>query len=88
MARQDKGAGGANPMDWNRKVITYVGKEDGHIYDCTIAVIYDYSYMECIGGNIICVDLRNILPQFKNEEKRAGHAMFIDIDTLEIGRRE
>ena len=39
MARQDKGAGGAHPEDWDGKVITLIGKKDGHIYDCTIGVI-------------------------------------------------
>ena len=39
MARQDKGAGGANPVDWDGEVITIVGKKDGHIYDCTISAL-------------------------------------------------
>ena len=36
--RKDKGAGGATPMDWDKKVFTLTGKEDGHIYDLTIRV--------------------------------------------------
>ena len=60
-------------MDWKDKVITLVGQEDGHIYDCTIRVQGDKSY---IGGNIISVDMRNILPKYKNLKKRAGHSMY------------
>ena len=67
-------------MDWHGKVITLVGKEDGHIYDCTIGVI------ESVTGlftNVICVDMRNILTRFASNKKRAGHAMVTAKDCLE-----
>ena len=63
MARQDKGAGGATPMDWNEKVITLVGKNKdfyGNIYDYTIAV--EKLQKTSNRTNVISVDMRNILP--------------------------
>ena len=66
-------------MDWNGKVITFVGPEDGHIYDCTINV------RTSLGGNIFCVDMRNIFPsRYKNCKTRQGHAMFADFSMIKI----
>ena len=59
-------------MDWHGKVITLVGKDFGHIYNCTIGVVKEKSYF----ANVISVDMRNILPQFANEKERQGHSMY------------
>ena len=81
--RQDKGAGGATPTDWHGKVITLVGKDFGHIYNCTIGVVKEKSYF----ANVISVDMRNILPQFANEKKRQGHSMYTQGNLLKNRNR-
>jgi len=39
MARPDKGAGGATPMDWHEKELELQSQIGGDIYTCTISVI-------------------------------------------------
>ena len=74
MARPDLGAGGANPMDWDGCVLTFVHKETGDIYDCTVSVKEVNANQTT---NVIAVDMRNILPRLAHQNERAGHAMFI-----------
>ena len=60
MARKDKGAGGAHPLDWDAKELTLVHQQTGDIYDCTVSV-EETSFNN---GNVVCVDMRKVLPRF------------------------
>ena len=73
MARQDKGARNANPLDWDEKVLTYRHRETGDIYGCTMSV----EESNFIDGNVIGVDMREILPRFKHMNNRIMHAMYL-----------
>ena len=73
MARQDKGARDANPLDWDRTVLTYRHRETGDIYDLTVSV----KESNFRNGNMIGVDMREVLPEFKHMKDHMKHAMYL-----------
>ena len=72
-ARQDRGAGGAHPMDWHGKVLAIQGQNDGGVYECTVSVTEERNGDN--HPNVICVDMRKVLPRFAGQQERAGHSM-------------
>ena len=59
-------------MDWNRKVLTFIGPKDGHIYDCTISVEDQTEIVreDIMDPNVVCVDMRDVLPRKAHMNKR------------------
>ena len=81
MARPDKGAGGAFPMDWHEKELELQSQIGGDIYTCTISVIKEEDaghYEGDSAPNVVTVDMRKVLPRFASAKQRAGHCMYVD----------
>ena len=73
MARQEKGAGNANPLDWDGKVLTYRHRTTHDIYDCTVSV----EVSNFRDGNMIGLDMRDVLPKMKEDINPLMHVMYL-----------
>ena len=73
MARQDKGASNANPLDWDGKVLVYRHRTTHAIYDCTVSV----ERSNFRDGNMIGVDMRKVLPNKRQNRNPEMHVMYL-----------
>lgn len=71
-SRRTLGARGARVLDWNN-TSAVVQDQFGHIYEYVLHITTTNNHK---ASHISCVDLRNILPEYKNKKERQGHAMF------------
>jgi len=71
--KPELGGRGGWPEEWNGIKGTVVG-EGGHIYDLTLRV--DHVKPDSV-GHIAVVDLRSVLPDYKNEKEEKLHSMFV-----------
>lgn len=73
-ARRDLGAGGAHPEDFHM-VDILASSLDGHCYDLKIEV-QGVPLNRSGGYHVVCLDLRQFLPSFRNRAEPQLHAMF------------